>query len=349
MAYFKYLPKLLYSTSNEAPNYKLVTNLLAKSAFITDALKNITIYYPYDIQDGEKPEDVANLFYNDPSKYWIVLMANNITDPQYDWVLDSNNFEKYINRKYSSQTLTLRGWMHPGEFVVGQEYTIYDLGTLTQQQWNDIAGTYQQIYEVGDTFTAAITGSNITDAIGKATPTLVNYELSEKVFQGGSTIDTSSVTGNVIDFSMNSPTHYHSVTVSFPTEVFEYLSGNTFLTGAASGASYAVIGVESNNDGYEWASNTRTGNIVTETRWNSYDQIKVTETVKISDDIPPEDSHEEFTLSDNNMLIIDRVYSEGYTYYQEESNKNEDRRHIKIVKPEYVGAIEAEFIKLMSA
>lgn len=81
--------------------------MLAKSKFVSDAVKHSTYYYLYDVVDGETPEDVANKFYDDPTKHWIVLMANEMVDPQYDWTLSTNNFQKYINNKYSSLNIYL--------------------------------------------------------------------------------------------------------------------------------------------------------------------------------------------------------------------------------------------------
>ena len=45
------------------------------------------------------------------------------------------------------------------DIVPGDRYTIYDLGTTTQLNWNTIAGTSAVVYVAGDTFTAAATGT----------------------------------------------------------------------------------------------------------------------------------------------------------------------------------------------
>ena len=107
MAYFKEFPKLLYSTSLGIQNFKTVTNIFSNVKFIKDVLLNADIYYPYDVKDQERPEDIAHKMYKDSSKHWIILLANNIVDPQYDWVMGQQQFEDYIKKKYSSVTLQL--------------------------------------------------------------------------------------------------------------------------------------------------------------------------------------------------------------------------------------------------
>jgi hypothetical protein len=107
MAYFKEFPKLVYSTSLGIKNFKTVTNIFANIRFIKEALSNADLYYSYDVKDGEKAEDIAAKLYNDVEKHWIILLANGVVDPQYDWVMGQNEFKNYINKKYTSVSLKL--------------------------------------------------------------------------------------------------------------------------------------------------------------------------------------------------------------------------------------------------
>lgn len=107
MPYFKEFPKLFYSTSLGVKNFKAVTNIFANVKFLREVLLNTDMYYKYDVKDGERPEDIAYRLYNDVEKHWIILLANNIIDPQYDWVMGQQQFQSYINKKYSSITVQL--------------------------------------------------------------------------------------------------------------------------------------------------------------------------------------------------------------------------------------------------
>lgn len=63
---------------------------------------NISFFEPYRVIDGETPESLANDFYGDAQKHWILLLVNDIIDPFYDWVLEDIYLKQYITKKYGS-------------------------------------------------------------------------------------------------------------------------------------------------------------------------------------------------------------------------------------------------------
>lgn len=63
-------------------------------------VNNTTELFSYIVRDGERPETVAEMFYNNPSFHWIILLLNDIVDPFYDWCLSQNELERYIDEKY---------------------------------------------------------------------------------------------------------------------------------------------------------------------------------------------------------------------------------------------------------
>ena len=99
MQYFDTLPKVLYTQNGVASIY---TNLLARVSVIPQILKDPLIYYTYDIQEGDTPEIIAHKYYGDSYRYWIVLFANELLDPQWDWPMTSGVFEQYLAEKYPS-------------------------------------------------------------------------------------------------------------------------------------------------------------------------------------------------------------------------------------------------------
>ena len=124
MQYFKTLPKII--TSNYNGGAIILTNLMARANIITERLKNPLLYYTYDIQEGDTPEIVAHKYYGDSYRYWIVLFANEIINPQWDWPLSGSNFEKYIQDKYTE--------FNPYSEIQHYEEIIeqYDISTLTK-------------------------------------------------------------------------------------------------------------------------------------------------------------------------------------------------------------------------
>tara|TARA_E500000178_G_C17002321_1_gene746326 strand:- start:928 stop:1461 length:534 start_codon:yes stop_codon:yes gene_type:complete len=75
---------------------------------INDLLKQYqgVKYTPYAVQDGERPDNVAQRFYNNSELDWIILMTNNIHNIYDEWPRSTDQFQKYIIQKYGSITVS---------------------------------------------------------------------------------------------------------------------------------------------------------------------------------------------------------------------------------------------------
>lgn len=100
--YFKYLPTVPYETFDGSNQYKVVTDIFKRVRSTLEARTDKTIYYDYRVPDGEKPEHTAYKYYGEAKYYWVILLMNEIRDPQWCWPLDSRSFEKYVVEKYGS-------------------------------------------------------------------------------------------------------------------------------------------------------------------------------------------------------------------------------------------------------
>ena len=123
MQYFDTLPKIVYT--NSAGQSLAMTNLLARASVIPQILKDPLVYYSYDIQEGDTPEIIAHKYYGDSYRYWIVLFANELLDPQWDWPMTYNMFEQYLADKYPSTNIYIEVEYY--EKVITQ----YDVNTQT--------------------------------------------------------------------------------------------------------------------------------------------------------------------------------------------------------------------------
>jgi hypothetical protein len=101
MYYFKALPKIITPDQNGYPI--LMTNLLARASMVQNLLNNPMQFYEYAIQEGDTPEIVADKYYGDPFKYWIVLFSNQFLDPVWEWPMSYATFLKYIDTKYATE------------------------------------------------------------------------------------------------------------------------------------------------------------------------------------------------------------------------------------------------------
>lgn len=93
MTYFSFHPKI-------TRNNRIVTDITIRSGFFTRNKDNPILYEFFQINDYDKPEDIAYKFYNDPTLYWVVLLANNMSNPFTDWPLNSTDFDAYVEKKY---------------------------------------------------------------------------------------------------------------------------------------------------------------------------------------------------------------------------------------------------------
>ena len=169
MQYFDTLPKSIQTKDGIS---MLMTDLMARCSIIPEILKDPMLYYEYTIQDGDTPEIVAYKYYGDSYRYWIVLFANQITDPQWDWPLSSNQFDAYIADKY--QEFNPYSTVHHYEKIITQ----YDVTTQVTTTKNIIIDedTYNSL--VTGTNTYALPTGNVTVTISKTAVSYYDYELS---------------------------------------------------------------------------------------------------------------------------------------------------------------------------
>ena len=100
--FFTAFPKINYNLSGVNGNTKVVTDIFRRVKIRSKIADNVTLFDKYDVQEGEKPEDVAYKIYGDADYFWVVTLVNNIVNRYYDWPLDSYSFQQFINDKYSN-------------------------------------------------------------------------------------------------------------------------------------------------------------------------------------------------------------------------------------------------------
>lgn len=103
--YLQYFPRIPYDIEKkQLSDFQIVTNITFRVNIIREVLNSTSSYYYYTVRDDETPEIVAENVYNDAEGHWVILYANEIYDPQYDWPLGSRAFKNYIANKYRSAT-----------------------------------------------------------------------------------------------------------------------------------------------------------------------------------------------------------------------------------------------------
>lgn len=132
MAYFASFPVTTYDINNRKQEYQMVTDILFRTRLLEQVLNNSASYYNYSVKDGETPEIVADKYYGDPYAEWIVMYANNVIDPRYDWLMSYDQMQKYLVEKYGS-IATAMTQIHHYEKVV--ETTDTRTGTVSTRRY----------------------------------------------------------------------------------------------------------------------------------------------------------------------------------------------------------------------
>lgn len=185
--FFRYYPKTFYASNTSAAGVDAVTNIITRFSFESQLKQNSIVFYKYQIQEGDTPEIIADKYYGNPEYHWVVLLFNDIIDPQFDWPLDQNTLIKYIDTKYTANgaanTTVQSGlaWALSENNV--QAYfkvvtTTGNDGTVSVQKLEVDKNTYAN---VASTTTNYTTQANqvVTIAISKETRSHYTYEVEE--------------------------------------------------------------------------------------------------------------------------------------------------------------------------
>ena len=97
-----------YTTGEGDTEEKSVTvnlaDILRLVTFSKEAKENESNFFWYTLVDEETPDDVAYKLYGDPSKFWIILLFNDIIDPQNEWLLSSYETKKKEENFYNGSS-----------------------------------------------------------------------------------------------------------------------------------------------------------------------------------------------------------------------------------------------------
>lgn len=172
--FFDIFPKTYYDLDGTfSGNYDLATNIFVRIGILNTLKNNVSVFYPYLVQDGDTPEIIADKYYGAPDYHWVVLYMNDIVDPNYDWPLSYKKFENYINGKYGSLA-------EAQSRIVRYEKTIVrtdsSSGVSTTSKIIVDATTYASISNSTVTYNL-VNGTTVTEIITKNTVTAFQDEL----------------------------------------------------------------------------------------------------------------------------------------------------------------------------
>ena len=107
MAYFQELPNISYPSllpsSSKVEDRIIVKNIFRRSKLRTDVDQSLTAFDYYYVQEGQRPDTLAQDLYQNSELDWVILTTNNITNIRDQWPLDHNDLHDYMLEKYGSE------------------------------------------------------------------------------------------------------------------------------------------------------------------------------------------------------------------------------------------------------
>jgi len=85
---------------------KVATDILSRVRVRTNMKKEIVMLDQYDVQENETPEILADRHHGSPHYHWVIMLLNEISDVNHDWVKSTRQLQKYLTTKYTDTQLT---------------------------------------------------------------------------------------------------------------------------------------------------------------------------------------------------------------------------------------------------
>ena len=103
MAYFNYFPTTAYDVRGDKNKLRIdrITNVLVRARKKLE-ITNAALFEQYFIQDGDRADTLAYQRYGDSTLHWIIMYANYMTNPYYDWPLTYFDLQKFVAKKYDN-------------------------------------------------------------------------------------------------------------------------------------------------------------------------------------------------------------------------------------------------------
>lgn len=331
-------PKIKYDPLNRkvGQQYETVTNLFFRVAYLRDILKNIASYHVYELQSMDTPERIAENVYGDAGANWMIIYANQILDPQWDWPLNYHQFTHYVADKYRSRanvaTISELSIVAGGSGYANNGYIHFEGGSGGQANCRVVTDTNGVITYLD------------YDVEG------VNYIDGETVYAnvahlGGAganiKVVVSATDRAVVGWTQGHVHHYEKVLTRIDNE-----------TGQETVWTFEVDEARLTEDRpdvpYEYYTIYALPNSVL---------IDSTEAT-VDDTIPPPDAsdsgfddglpltQEVYTFTDTGKTVTEIVNKRIVYIYDYEEARNEQKRTIKVIKRDYYNQIMSEFSNL---
>ena len=329
MGYFQELPDLLYQsnliTKTSSQEYLRVKNLFRKVKLADQVKESATFFQRYRIEEGDRPDTVAERFYGDPRKDWIVVLTAGITNIRDEWPLSNADLYRYGQSKYGLEDLfkphhyeTTEVRDHRGRLivpagqVVDKNFTIYD--SASAESFVGVNPLSSNVIYNGGSFGTTPNNGTIWSKYLTGTQNTAGYPV-RNIFDGD--ISSEGSTSGQLVFTPPTPIPFEE---KIEVYVSETAASNKYVA-TISGKQQSHITL---SGGAEWKTIYSGGGTLDKlTIIDSQDNAAnvFLNAIKIDG----------YIMRDNNIGPVVAV-----TNYEYETKKNESKREIELMKPRYM-------------
>lgn len=103
--YFSIVPNISYdekpiSYPFSESDFVTAKNFFRRYKVKDEVFSNAVLFQKYAIEDGERPDALAEKAYGDPFYDWVILIVNNMVNAQYDWPMTNYQVYKVLESEY---------------------------------------------------------------------------------------------------------------------------------------------------------------------------------------------------------------------------------------------------------
>jgi len=140
--YFKELPNVQYpsplSDRGSDRDYVTIKNIFRRAKLRDDLVSELTAFDDYEVREGQRPDIVANDYYENSELDWLVLICNNITNVRDQWPLSDQELYNFAVEKYGNEINDIAFYestevrddmnrlIYPAGIVVDSDFEIID-------------------------------------------------------------------------------------------------------------------------------------------------------------------------------------------------------------------------------
>jgi len=220
--YFDKFPQIRYSNSQ-------IIDITKRVAVLEKVSKNPYVFYPYDISDSERADQLSSRYYEDSYKSWIIYLSNKIVDPYHEWYLDNREFNDFIIKKYGSIESSIeKTYFYRNDWINSENISVSRYESLTPKLQN----YWQPVYS---------TGTNISSYKRKEvdwtinTNKIVMYNVSNSAFVNNEICDVvfnSKYTGRAqVVYATNTNVYVQHTIGTTVSNTLVSISGSSYIYG----------------------------------------------------------------------------------------------------------------------